>query len=686
MKRTRRIGEMNYRDSDRDSERRSVWQSIVRTLMTAPAIFGNTQKIFAIGIVAMLLVIMCAVCVDAESNWNYQRRSANTFNSSEDDVQDSSIYPGKGVVLSKGWLDPGTVEYQFIIEKNVQVNTLNLNYIGKNNALIGKIDIRVYNWSMGEYEFITRANNDEPSEGHLWSIPMPTPENYVDYDGNIFVMFKANADSEYHLKEVGIVYTYNDLLLIDILKPTYDLSNETRLVNHVGNVQYVCEVDSDSSSGKIDLFTSVQAFPPNTAAYSYGKGELGGSVNTAQDGVYRIAIRYKVKGDIGYESFNILNMQASRTDFGLGLSIRDSSSDMVYEGNLYEQQLFSNDILDESIEFGKTVIATIVGFPSQPGHSAKAVKFDQTLTKTTYVFLKQGTYRINATAFTDSTADTFFSGEITSCADFSSEHEPWFDRDGTDNQYQGIWIEEIRIEKPLDGDQPPEDPPITSFEYDPKVVKEGTYAHVTLTFKNIGTTTITNPTYYYGAQVLYEETVDSLEPGGSKQFTVMANAIPLSEGATISNTARIEGFYNYGLSTYSKDFDVNINVIAGDTLTTTGTILETHTCDSITITATYSGDTDNDGYATVQYKESSPGGIWRNTGMSKSANQYTKTISGLSENTNYNFLVHYGDPDGVIGTTPLSISSINTGSCADNPPSAPTLYDPGTTDGDGSYF
>ena len=284
MKRTRRIGEMNYRDSDRDSERRSVWQSIVRTLMSAPAIFGNTQKIFAIGIIAMLLVIMCAVCVDAESNWNYQRRSANTFNSPEGDVQDSSIYPGKGVVLSKGWLDPGTVEYQFIIEKNVQVNTLNLNYIGKNNALIGKIDIWVYNWSMGEYEFITRANNDEPSEGHLWSIPMPTPENYVDYDGNIFVMFKANADSEYHLKEVGIVYTYNNLIEIARLNPpSYTFEDDMTKVDSAGITKFVHIAKAKRHSGNIDIFTSATSSPFGGGVV-YGEGKVGGSVSIPQDG------------------------------------------------------------------------------------------------------------------------------------------------------------------------------------------------------------------------------------------------------------------------------------------------------------------------------------------------------------------------------------------------------------------
>ena len=47
-------------------------------------------------------------CVDADSNSNYQRRYANMFNDSDGDVQDSTIYPGEGIVLSKGW-DPGTV-------------------------------------------------------------------------------------------------------------------------------------------------------------------------------------------------------------------------------------------------------------------------------------------------------------------------------------------------------------------------------------------------------------------------------------------------------------------------------------------------------------------------------------------------------------------------------------------------
>lgn len=116
-----------------------------------------------------------------------------------------------------------------------------------------------------------------------------------------------------------------------------------------------------------------------------------------------------------------------------------------------------------------------------------------------------------------------------------------------------------------------------------------------------------------------------------------------------------------------------------------GVISETHTCDSITVTATYFYDSDNDGSATLYYKPSSSG-LWvPYYSMTKDADTktYTKTISGLSENTNYDIEVEFSDPDGVDIGNPLHAYSINTGECMVSP-STPTIYDLGTSD-DGSY-
>ena len=138
----------------------------------------------------------------------------------------------------------------------------------------------------------------------------------------------------------------------------------------------------------------------------------------------------------------------------------------------------------------------------------------------------------------------------------------------------------------------------------------------------------------------------------------------------------------------NPDYDTvtSINTGPGDTQTTTGIISETHNCDSITITATYSGDSDNDGTAKLYYKKSSSSSwIYYGT-MTKGSSQYLKTISGLAENTNYDVYVDYSDSDGVIGTNPIIYQyTINTGSCASSPPSTPILDNPGTTDADGSY-
>jgi len=137
--------------------------------------------------------------------------------------------------------------------------------------------------------------------------------------------------------------------------------------------------------------------------------------------------------------------------------------------------------------------------------------------------------------------------------------------------------------------------------------------------------------------------------------------------------------------TYPPSYDTFTTINAGNIETTTGSISETHTCDSISMTATYSGDSDNDGSATLFYKQSSSSSwIYYGT-MTKGSSQYTKTISGLAENTNCDVYVDYSDSDGVIGTNPIYQYSINTGSCASSSPSTPILNDPGTIDADGSY-
>ena len=136
----------------------------------------------------------------------------------------------------------------------------------------------------------------------------------------------------------------------------------------------------------------------------------------------------------------------------------------------------------------------------------------------------------------------------------------------------------------------------------------------------------------------------------------------------------------------NPDTYTTINTGTGDTQTTTGTVSETHSCDSIAVTATYFGDSDNDGSAELYYKPSSASSWIYYSAMTKGSSQYTKTISGLAENANYDIYVDYLDFDGVIGTDPIYYQyTINTGSCASGPPSTPILDNPGTTDADGSY-
>ncbi len=142
----------------------------------------------------------------------------------------------------------------------------------------------------------------------------------------------------------------------------------------------------------------------------------------------------------------------------------------------------------------------------------------------------------------------------------------------------------------------------------------------------------------------------------------------LSNGPHTWKVQARDGAGNYGNWSETRTFIVDTS---NDQQTTAGTISETHACDSITVTATYSGDVDNDGSATLDYKLSSSGTWGGGIGMTDQGTQYQETISGLSESANYDVRVTYNDPDGVIppGNNVQTITGINTGSCPiNNPP------------------
>ena len=140
----------------------------------------------------------------------------------------------------------------------------------------------------------------------------------------------------------------------------------------------------------------------------------------------------------------------------------------------------------------------------------------------------------------------------------------------------------------------------------------------------------------------------------------------LSNGPHTWKVQARDGAGNYGNWSETRTFIVDTS---NDQQITAGTISETHACDSITVTATYSGDVDNDGSATLDYKLSSSGTWGGEIAMIDQGTQYLETISGLSESTNYDVRVTYNDPDGVVGANPQTITAINTGSCpVNNPP------------------
>jgi len=156
--------------------------------------------------------------------------------------------------------------------------------------------------------------------------------------------------------------------------------------------------------------------------------------------------------------------------------------------------------------------------------------------------------------------------------------------------------------------------------------------------------------------------VGDMYPGESESI---APTFTLSNCGTYSNAIKIVmGSSNAG--TITRYISINC-----DAKTTTDTVLETHSCDSISVTALYSGDLDDDGSATLYYKENASSS-WIDEGlMVRGDFQYFKTIPSLAENTNYDIKVDYLDPDGVIGIDPVYNYSINTGACPNHPPYVP---------------
>ena len=100
--------------------------------------------------------------------------------------------------------------------------------------------------------------------------------------------------------------------------------------------------------------------------------------------------------------------------------------------------------------------------------------------------------------------------------------------------------------------------------------------------------------------------------------------------------------------------------VLGPMATRTKTISEKHTFNSITAIASYAGDVDDDGSATLEHKLSSES-TWVSDGnMVRVNGSDTLTISGLTPETDYDIRVTYSDPDGVWMTNPQTISNIRT--------------------------
>lgn len=98
--------------------------------------------------------------------------------------------------------------------------------------------------------------------------------------------------------------------------------------------------------------------------------------------------------------------------------------------------------------------------------------------------------------------------------------------------------------------------------------------------------------------------------------------------------------------------------------TTIGTVTATvASCTSVRVTATFTGDGDQDGTATIQYGATAAPGTWTNACVVSGPSPRQCTVPGLAASTLYSFRALFADADGVVGTNPTTGIQATTTAC-----------------------
>lgn len=165
--------------------------------------------------------------------------------------------------------------------------------------------------------------------------------------------------------------------------------------------------------------------------------------------------------------------------------------------------------------------------------------------------------------------------------------------------------------------------------------------------KNFYTSNSTNSWHFWTLTNMCQRWID--HPDSNFGFVLREPVVSAAKGILDFASSEYNVVY-YRPKVYIK--------LSSNPQTTTGTVSETHTYNSITIEATYTGDTDNDGSAGVTYKLSVESEWQPEVTMEKKPFLYKKTITELSPGREYDIKVTYSDIDSVVGENPKYITNI----------------------------
>jgi len=663
----------------------------------------------------------------ADAGGDYDIKDGSQYRYYAGDVGPSSIYPD-GVMLSEG-SQIGYVKYLFTIPEYRRVTELYIYYVGQDNTFwhLGTNKILLYNWDTDKYDLMVNPNDNEPSIDSTWGFKVQDIDKYVDSQGRILVQFYSSADAQYHIKQVGIDYRYNYLETIHKKTDNYDFGNtyvgyspedfpESNVRITPIDTSYpvsdliVAQSSVNKNTGQMELLTLSQQGGFLETQVAASAAEIGDTVLIPEDGDYKVSVKCRIKGKIGAgHSAGFSVSQESASSIFTYLSVSDSSTNELIADKMFvDEYILDTDLSEAATDLTLhalsciNIASTVIGDVQFPFgltltstadflefESKDAISGDPIVTGTVYLTdLKKGSYNISLKGSSGTQEIIGATGWCFGSADLSSVKDvsllgPYVQI--IDEQYDtsdGIWLEEIRVEKIIENEPIPE----IEISYSPNCVQKDKITDISVTFTNMEQTAILYPNFYFDGRPIGDS--DSLKPEESVTCTFSVDSNGYSVGDIITGELQISGSTNNGFW-FDRKYDISFDVVEPDpenTKTVSGTISNSVTTDSISVTASYSEDTNDNGYAELYYKlSSSPD--WSNSySMDKNNNQYSKTITNLLQNTEYDIKVEYFDSDGIIGSNPITKSNVKTAQETVDAPNTPNLYDINTVSTSGNFI